>query len=133
MFILEIMSNKEEQYALSTVTDWYVVLGVSETASSEEIKSAYRSKLLEVHPDKQGDADSAAVAIQAVKNAYQILSDSFSRLEYDSIRNAKLSKGVSAGNVCLTQFQQSTNREGGLIYIHPCRCGDFFEVFAHLT
>ncbi len=127
------MSNREEQYALSTVTDWYAVLGVSETASCEEIKSAYRSKLLEVHPDKQGDADLAAVAIQAVKNAYQILSDNLSRLEYDSMRNAKLSKGVNAGNVSLVQFQQSTNREGSLIYIHPCRCGDFFEVFVHLS
>jgi molecular chaperone DnaJ len=66
--------------------DFYKVLGVSPTASQSEIKSAYRLKAKDLHPDKnQGDA-AREEKFKAVSEAYDILSDSKKRAEYDEAR-----------------------------------------------
>jgi curved DNA-binding protein len=58
----------------------YETLGVSKTASPEEIKSAYRMLAKKHHPDAGGDAAKFA----EISNAYDILSNSAKRAEYDS-------------------------------------------------
>ena len=66
--------------------DFYQVLGVSPTASQTEIKSAYRLKAKDLHPDKnQGDL-AREEKFKAVSEAYDILSDSKKRAEYDEAR-----------------------------------------------
>lgn len=47
--------------------EWWEVLGVTETATEEEVKSAYRQKTLEHHPDRGGNTDE----FTRVNNAYQ--------------------------------------------------------------
>jgi DnaJ-class molecular chaperone len=110
------------------VKDWYGILGVPEGANEDELKLAYRSRLLEVHPDKQGDVDSAATSIEEVKNAYQILSDPSLKQQYDNQRNAKLSKGINAGKLHLRQFEKSMSRDGSRLFTYPCRCGEIYEI-----
>lgn len=61
-------------------TDYYKLLGVSKTASADEIKKAFRKKAHEHHPDKGGDADH----FKKVNEAYQVLSDAQKRRQYDS-------------------------------------------------
>jgi molecular chaperone DnaJ len=61
------------------MAELYQVLGVDRTASSEEIKRAYRRKARELHPDAGGDED----AFKEVTRAYEILSDPDRRRRYD--------------------------------------------------
>lgn len=68
--------------------DWYGVLGVERGASITDIRRAYRKLALQWHPDKNlEDSDNATIQFQLVSQAYQILSDSNSRLLYDQRRN----------------------------------------------
>lgn len=58
----------------------YDTLGVSKTATKEEIKKAYKKKAIEHHPDKGGDEE----IFKNVAHAYEILSDDDKRRKYDA-------------------------------------------------
>jgi molecular chaperone DnaJ len=57
----------------------YDILGVSKSASSEEIKKAYKKLALQHHPDKGGDEE----VFKKISGAYSVLSDEQKRAEYD--------------------------------------------------
>nr|CCC89345.1 putative chaperone protein DNAj [Trypanosoma congolense IL3000] len=66
--------------------DWYGVLGLEQSCSAtdEVIRTAYRRRCLETHPDKQKDRSDAA--FKQVQRAFEILGDPEMRLTYDSSR-----------------------------------------------
>lgn len=65
------------------MADYYEVLGVSKSASQEDIKKAYRKKALEFHPDRNpGDID-AEKKFKEIAAAYEVLSDEKKRALYD--------------------------------------------------
>jgi len=68
--------------------DLYKILSVANNATDEEIKKAYHTLVLEYHPDKNPNNKEASEKFIKIKNAYDILSNSIKRTEYDnSLKN----------------------------------------------
>ena len=65
------------------MSDPYKTLGVARTASEKEIKSAYRTLAKQLHPDRNKDNPKAAERFSHVTNAYDLLSDSEKRAQFD--------------------------------------------------
>jgi DnaJ-class molecular chaperone len=73
--------------------DYYKILGVSEAATDEDIKKAFRKLAFEFHPDKNpGHEKEFEVKFKGINEAYGVLGDRSRRLQYDSAR-----KGHYAG------------------------------------
>ena len=68
--------------------DYYEVLGVSRSATDEELKKAYRKLAMKHHPDRNPDSKSAEADFKEVKEAYETLSDSNKRAAYDQYGHA---------------------------------------------
>jgi molecular chaperone DnaJ len=67
--------------------DFYKVLGVDKKATPDEIKKKYRSLARDLHPDKNQGNVALEEKFKAVSEAYDILSDSKKRAEYDEARS----------------------------------------------
>src|SRR3989339_1424008 len=80
---------------MTTKNDFYDILGLSKSASSAEIKAAYRKKALEWHPDRhQGtDKEEAERKFKEINEAYQVLSDSSKKSAYDNYGHDAFSPG----------------------------------------
>lgn len=63
--------------------DYYEVLGISKSASADQIKSAYRELALKFHPDKNKDKG-AEEKFKEINEAYAVLSDAEKRKQYDA-------------------------------------------------
>ena len=67
--------------------DYYEALGVSKTASKEEMKDAYRKLALQYHPDRNKSPD-AEEKFKEISEAYAVLSDDGKRQQYDTLGHA---------------------------------------------
>jgi curved DNA-binding protein CbpA len=72
------------------IPNYYALLGVPPTASSAEIKRAYRRLARQYHPDLHAQAQDEQ--IKRVNEAYEILSDAEKRTTYDKERQADLAR-----------------------------------------
>ena len=69
---------------MSAKRDYYEVIGVSKSASADEIKSQYRKLALKFHPDRNKSAD-AQEHFKEISEAYAVLSDPSKRQLYDCL------------------------------------------------
>ncbi len=78
---------------MSDKKDYYEVLGVSKDASEAEIKKAFRKLARKYHPDLNKDNKEAEAKFKEVNEAYEVLSDSKKRAQYDQFGHAAFENG----------------------------------------
>lgn len=81
---------------MASKRDYYEVLGVDKSASEAEIKSAFRKKAKEFHPDLNKDNPDAAEKFKEAQEAYSVLSDQNKKAMYDQYGHAGVHQGASS-------------------------------------
>src|SRR3954464_7363454 len=77
--------------------NYYEILGVSQGATDEEIKKAYRQAALKYHPDRNPGDHAAEEKFKEASEAYQVLCDADKRAAYDRFGHAGVSGGGPGG------------------------------------
>ena len=124
---------------MATKRDYYEILGVGKSASEAEIKSAYRKLARKHHPDVDKTAG-AGEKFKEVSQAYQVLSDSNKKKQYDQFGHAAFDRsagfgGAGAGNPFGGDWQQyhwSTSGGGPNVQFDFGGFEDPFELFEQI-
>src|SRR5580704_10914441 len=74
--------------------DYYEILGISKTATADEIKRAYRKLAMQHHPDRHGGDDSQ---FKEIGEAYEVLKDDQKRAAYDQFGHSGPAGGPFGG------------------------------------
>jgi len=83
--------------------DFYEILGVAHSATARDIKRAYRTKVMDVHPDRHPECTDCAQKFMATTKAYETLIDEDKRKVYDQTRGS-YEPILSDYSVSLTYF-----------------------------
>jgi DnaJ-class molecular chaperone len=81
---------------MSTKRDYYDILGVTKTASSSDLKSAYRKLALKWHPDRNKEAGAEA-KFKEINEAYEVLSNDSKKAKYDQFGHAAFDPSAGFG------------------------------------
>ena len=77
--------------------DYYELLGVSRTASADDLKKAFRKLAMQHHPDRNKDDKEAEKRFKTINHAYDILKDPEKRAAYDRYGPAAFEGGTGPG------------------------------------
>jgi molecular chaperone DnaJ len=78
--------------------NYYAALGVSEKASQDEIKKAFRKLAKKFHPDSTGGDKAKEAKFKEVNTAYDVLGDAKKRAQYDEMRaSPRMPQGFGGG------------------------------------
>jgi DnaJ-class molecular chaperone len=118
---------------MSTKRDYYEILGLTKSASAEEIKAAYRKLALQFHPDRNKDAG-AEEKFKEINEAYQVLSDGQKKQSYDQFGHAAFDPASGMGGNPFARgsqtgpFTWSYSSSGGNPF-EGADFGDPFDIF----
>lgn len=84
--------------------DYYAILGVSQDASTRQIKAAYRRLAFQHHPDRNRDTPRSSEAMKRINEAYAVLSSPVKRREYDGLRR-------QFGSAAYSQYQSTHSQQ----------------------
>ncbi|HLS67707.1 MAG TPA: J domain-containing protein [Kiloniellales bacterium] len=108
--------------------DLYSLLGVSKTATADEIKAAYRGLAKQLHPDLNPGDSKVEQRFKEVSQAYSLLSDPEKRRRYDAGEIDESGQETMRGG-----FYRSAHGRGGEKYTyHEADAGGFDDIFADL-
>lgn len=79
---------------MSQKRDYYEILGVSKTASADEIKKAYRKVAMQFHPDRNPGDKASEEKFKEAAEAYEVLSDATKKAQYDRFGHAGMQGGA---------------------------------------
>jgi molecular chaperone DnaJ len=77
--------------------DFYEILGVSKSASADEIKKAYRKTAMQYHPDRNPGDKAAEEKFKEAAEAYEVLSDADKKAKYDRFGHQAFGPGMGGG------------------------------------
>src|SRR5580698_9392593 len=83
---------------MPTNKDFYAVLGVSASATQDEIKKQYRKLAAKHHPDKNKGDPKSADRFKEISEAYQVLGNADKRKQYDQMRQLGAFVGFGGGS-----------------------------------
>ena len=105
------------------MSNYYDILGVSKTATADEIKKAYRTLAFKYHPDRnQGNAE-AEEKFKEISAAYDVLGDEAKRRQYD------MGYSTDSYSTAGRQTQQQYQRQYQYTYQNPFGDENFWEWF----
>ena len=109
--------------------DHYQILGVSRTATSEDIQKSYREMARKYHPDLHPDDDAAKEQFKKVQTAFDVLNDPSKREMYDRYGSSFEGVGASGGGGWSPQGQQGGFQSGGEVDLESLFSGGFADLF----
>jgi molecular chaperone DnaJ len=109
---------------MATKRDYYEVLGISKSASKDEIKDAYRKLAMEYHPDRNKSPD-AEEKFKEISEAYAVLSDDEKRRQYDMLGHAGFDQRYTREDIFRGTDFESIFRDLGFGFDF----GDIFSFF----
>src|SRR5437764_13041462 len=120
--------------------DYYKILGISKTATADEIKKAFRKLAVRYHPDKNPGSKPMEEKFKEINEANEVLSDPEKRKKYDEMSNYYQQYGrwpgaeaAGTGGFEGGRYQYRTVTEEDLrdIFGEQSPFSDFFETFFH--
>ncbi|MFP5520332.1 MAG: molecular chaperone DnaJ [Bdellovibrionia bacterium] len=99
--------------------DYYEILGVSKDADGDTIKKAYRKLAMQFHPDRNPGDKEAEEKFKEAAAAYEVLSDSQKRAQYDRFGHNAFNQGMGGGAGGFTDVEDIFSHFGDIF-------GDFF-------
>jgi curved DNA-binding protein len=108
--------------------DYYEVLGVEKGASADEIKKAYRKLARQHHPDRNPGDKQAETNFKEVQQAYDVLSDTTKRSQYDRFGHAAEDGGPGGrGGPRSSTFHWGGGGPGGFQEVDPTEAADLLN------
>jgi DnaJ family protein B protein 4 len=99
------------------MSNFYEILGVSETASQEDIKKAYRKLSLQYHPDRNNNSPESTTKFQSISAAYDIIGDENKRRQHDmqsKMQAGGMQGGMQGGGMSFAGMHSGNMPFGGM-------------------